>query len=98
MTPDDSLRLIYRAIDEIRDSAPDSPEIEKSPETRLFGDGGALDSLALVGLIVAVEELLYDELDLEVTLADEKAMSQRVSPFRSISTLAEYVAVRAADA
>ncbi|HEU4530369.1 MAG TPA: hypothetical protein VFR59_04255 [Steroidobacteraceae bacterium] len=60
--------------------------------TRLFGEGGLLDSMALVSLVIAVEQALEDKYSVAVALADEKALSQRSSPYRSIGTLAAYAA------
>jgi acyl carrier protein len=60
------------------------------PETRLFGEGGLFDSVGLVSLVVAVEEAIQDRMDASVSLADERAMSQKRSPYRTISSLAEY--------
>ena len=40
---------------------------------------------------MAVEQAVEDELGASVTLADEKAMSQSTSPFRTVGTLAAYV-------
>jgi acyl carrier protein len=59
-------------------------------ETPLFGQEGILDSVGLVTLIVAVEQAIEDTFGVSVSLADEKAMSQRHSPYRTIGTLAEY--------
>jgi acyl carrier protein len=59
-------------------------------ETSLFGRNGILDSLSLVSLIVGVEQGIEDELGVSVVLADEKAMSQKHSPYRTIGALAEY--------
>ncbi len=61
-------------------------------DTRLFGADGVLDSMGLVTLIVAVEQAIEDELDESVALADEKALSQARSPYRTVSTMAEYAA------
>lgn len=62
-------------------------------DTKLYsGLGGYLDSLALVNLIADLEEALSDELGIELTLADEKIMSQRTSPFKDVKTLASYIA------
>lgn len=60
-------------------------------ETRLIGQGAILDSLGLVSLIVEVEQRLSDELGINLILADERAMSQKRSPFRSIGALADYI-------
>lgn len=61
-------------------------------DTTLFGTDGLLDSMGLVALIVAVEQQLQDRYGRPVALADEKALSQRNSPYRSIRTLAAYAA------
>lgn len=61
-------------------------------DTVLFGKDGVLDSMGLVTLIVAVEQAVEDKYDKAAGLADEKAMSQARSPYRSVATLAEYVA------
>lgn len=59
-------------------------------DTILFGKDGVLDSMGLVTLIVAVEQALEDRYDKSAGLADEKAMSQARSPYRSVATLAEF--------
>lgn len=58
--------------------------------TSLFGKQGLFDSLGLVSLVVAVEEAIADKYGVTVSLADEKAMSQKHSPYRNILSLAEY--------
>jgi acyl carrier protein len=60
------------------------------PDTALFGRTGLFDSLGLVNLILAVEEAVLDEHGVSVALADERAMSQSRSPFRTVGSLAEY--------
>ena len=61
------------------------------PETRIFGRKGVLDSMGLVTLITDLEEKLEQEFGYSLILADDRAMSQEKSPFRSVSSLAEYV-------
>lgn len=63
-------------------------------DTPLFGETGLLDSVGLVSLVVAVEQALEDELGLSVGLADERALSQRSSPYRTVSSLADYAATQ----
>ena len=62
-----------------------------TPETLLFWKDGVLDSLELVKLISDLEENVYRKFGVQITLADEKTMSQRVSPFRTVQTLVEYI-------
>ncbi len=87
------IQVIFDAIDELNAQRPDETPLEKSAGTVLFGKSGSLDSLGLVNLIVAVEQGVEETFGASVTLADEKAMSQKNSPFRNVSSLAEYVDV-----
>ena len=50
-----------------------------------------MDSLGLVRLVMTVERQLEDDLGVPISLTDEKAMSQRNSPFRSVGALIAYV-------
>jgi len=70
---------------------PGQPSPEVKGETRLFGDNALLDSAALVSLLVEVEQQINDAVGTDIVLADDRAMSQKRSPFRNIGTLAEYV-------
>jgi acyl carrier protein len=58
--------------------------------TALFGAEGFLDSMALVSLVVALEQGIEEKFGVSVTLADAHAMSQERSPYRTIQALAEY--------
>lgn len=60
--------------------------------TRLFGDGGLLDSLALVSLVIAVEQGIEEKYGVRVEIADDKALSQKNSPYRTIGSLVAYAA------
>lgn len=81
--------LLYEAIKEF--NSENSYNLNQSLETVLFGEKSPLDSLGLVNFIVAVEEKIEDDLDLTLTLADEKAMSERNSPFRTIQAFRDYI-------
>lgn len=75
----------------------DLPDPAKAPaeyteETIIFGRDGLLDSIALVSFILDVEEAIRAKTGVSVTLADERAMSQTRSPFRRVSSLADYAA------
>ena len=56
----------------------------------LLGTDGLLDSLGLVSVILDVEQEIADRLGVHVTIADERAMSQKRSPFRTVGSLADY--------
>jgi len=68
-----------------------------SEHTILFGRDGLLDSIGLVSFILDVEENLRARFGISITLADERAMSQNRSPFRSVSSLVDYAVQVAAE-
>ena len=50
-----------------------------------------MNKLCLVSLITDIEERISDGFDVDIVLADEKAMSQRTSPFRNVKSLTIYI-------
>jgi len=87
----DLVALIIEMATEVLEAEGESPG-ELTEDTRLFGREGVFDSMGLVSLIVAVEQEIEDRHGRSVPLADEKALSQSSSPYRTIGTLAEYAA------
>ncbi len=59
--------------------------------TVLIGDQAVFDSLDLVTLIVDLEQRVADQYEIAVTLADDRAMSQKHSPFRTPQSLGDYI-------
>ena len=57
----------------------------------LIGREAVLDSLGLVTLIVDLEQRLEEEYSVALVLADERAMSQMSSPFRTQQSLTDYI-------
>jgi len=83
------VKIIYQSIEEVNElSGVDVPLKMKS---KLFGAESYYDSLDLVSLIIAVEEKLNIKYNTNITIADEKAISQKNSPFISVETLTEYL-------
>ncbi len=75
--------------------AADSPV---GPDTQLFGPSGVLDSLGLVSVVVELEQALTDRVGRNVSLMNDRAMSQTRSPFRTVRSLAEYATAQLPDA
>lgn len=63
----------------------------------LVGADAILDSLGVVSLIVEVEQRLEGRFNVSVTLANDKAMSQKNSPFRTVRVLTDHVLATAAE-
>ena len=90
MNQQDVFAAVLEAVTEFNEQLDAEHKLELSSETRLLGKNSKLDSFGLVNLIIGVEEKLYDKFDRSITLADERAMSQEHSPFRSVQSLADY--------
>ncbi len=60
-------------------------------ETPLLGEGSDLDSMAIVHLIVDLEGRLEETFQMNWILADERALSRKRSPFRSVGDLSEFI-------
>ena len=85
------IKAVFSTIDEINQLLPEEQGLKKAIDTILSGNSGTLDSIGLVNLIVATEQKIEEEFDLTIVLADERAMSQENSPFKTIGTLANYI-------
>lgn len=83
--------IIYRALSNVNAERGPHEQIALSPDTRLFGTDAVLDSLALVSVIVDVEEGVAAAAGRDVALADDRAMGQAVSPYSTVATLTAYI-------
>jgi acyl carrier protein len=77
-------------------SAPSPQELEE--DTVIFGREGFLDSLGLVTLVLSIEQQVNDEFGVTISIADDRAMSQKNSPFRTIGRLSDYVSMLVGEA
>lgn len=66
-------------------------DLSNIEDTRLFGGNSVIDSMALVSLIVEIEEAIETKIGKSIILADEKAMSRRTSPFSKVGYLVDYI-------
>lgn len=84
-------KIVMELVKELGESIK-SPEL-KNPDgnTELYGKQGLLDSVDIVHLVIDLEERILEEFNQEISIADEKAMSQKVSPFRNINSLISYL-------
>ena len=84
-------QIINDAVIEINSQLPQDKQLDKSKDTPLFGENANIDSLGFVNLLVNIEYNIEDEFNISITIANEQAMSQKNSPFKTIGTLTEYV-------
>ncbi|MDP2007022.1 MAG: hypothetical protein Q8K45_15200 [Rubrivivax sp.] len=85
------IEIIYRALRNLNEELEEDKRVALAVDTCLFGPDALLDSLSLVSVIVDVETAVADELGRTVSLTDDTAMNQEVSPFSNVTTLADYI-------
>jgi D-alanine--poly(phosphoribitol) ligase subunit 2 len=88
---DKALKIIFSALDLINAEKDSAVKLTMSEEAALMGAEANLDSFELVSLVLSVESKLGEDLGAGIILADEKAMSQRSSPFRTVGAMADYI-------
>jgi len=84
------VELLYAAVDDLNQQLRKDARLEKSPATILTGEGGRLDSLGLLNLLVFTEQRLETAFGVSVMLADDEAMAQDPSPFRNLDALTDH--------
>jgi acyl carrier protein len=92
-----TIELVKSAVKDLSDELGYESLREPSTDTVLFGGAEGIDSLSLVQIVAQVERLAEEEFAKRVVLADERAMSRRSSPFRTVGTLAELLEERLAE-
>lgn len=86
------ISIIGGALDYINSSSSQESFSDLPLEKSLFGsDDALLDSISLVILVVELEKQVEEHFDVAIIIADDKAMSQKNSPFKSIETLAAHL-------
>jgi len=88
-TKEEVIDVIFKSIEEF--SQQNDVQLEAKVDTILFGSQSQLDSMDVVHLLVSIEENINSKFDTSISIADERAMSQKNSPFKTVSTLSEYI-------
>ncbi len=91
MNKDEIHAIIFQALKNINDERNHDDQIDINHNTILFGVDSELDSLSLVSVIVDVEAAISTASGTEISLTDDRAMSQPVSPFADVKTLTTYI-------
>jgi acyl carrier protein len=91
LTRDQIETIIFGAIAALNAERDPDDQIPASPDTALFGVDAVLDSLSFVSLVTDVETSLNVDHGLDISLADDRAMSRPQSPYESVATLRDYI-------
>ena len=82
---------ILDSIKEYNEGLSKNDQISSDLGSSIYGGSSNLDSMGLVSFIVGLEQSIEDKFDQSISLADEKAMSQKSSPYQNINSLADYI-------
>ena len=93
----DAYEIVVASLREVFAQNGTPPPDSITEETVLVGSDPVLDSLGVVQLIVEVEQRVEQGHGILLTLANDKAMSQKNSPFRSVGVLADHVIATAQE-
>lgn len=85
------IQIIFEAVDEINQQLPVNQQVEKTTNAILMGEGGFLDSLALVNFSIAVESKIEGKFGVSLVLLNALSFSKEENPFRTIGNLANYI-------
>jgi acyl carrier protein len=94
----DAYEIVVASLKEVFEQVGTPPPDNIGEDTVLVGNDAVLDSLGVVQLIVEVEQRVEGGHGVSVTLANDKAMSARNSPFRTVGVLADHVIATAQEA
>ena len=90
-TRNDITNIVLETLHELGEDIQNADLSTADETTRLFGARSPLDSMNLVNFIADVEERLSDDFEIDITLANQSAMSRTHSPFRRVSSCIDYI-------
>lgn len=85
------LEIVVKSVESINLLLEHKIPIEKGYDCELYSINGVVDSLSLVTLIASIEEEIENQFSISIILANEKAMSQKRSPFANVHSLVNYI-------
>lgn len=85
------INIINDTIKNYNEDLNEGEKIKNDWDTSLYGENSNMDSMDLVSFVVALEQNLEEEFNRSISLADEKAMSQKSSPYKTLNNLLEYI-------
>lgn len=86
------MKCIKDALDEINSTRDDKIPTGDLKDLGLYGRDGVFSSLQVIHFLMIVEEKVAEKVGAKISILSEKALSRKVSPFRQVSTLVDFIA------
>lgn len=83
--------IIFDSIKNLNETLCNKIDLEKGAQAVLYGPQGVIDSIALISLIVDIEYVIEEKFGTPLTLASEKSISQKNSPFQTVHSLSLFI-------
>ncbi len=93
MTQEEIKQVVLSTFKQVIQDTEKTYEGTIDENTPIMGPDSPFDSVDLVTFIVAIEQVLEDDWNISVTLADDRAMSQEASPFKNIGSISSYIGI-----
>lgn len=87
------IKIVESSFKEVNKMMSEQVDLSDLMSITVYGNGGVFDSMGLVNFITIVEETIYDDLDIEISLLSEKALSMKQSPFSTVSNLIDFMLI-----
>jgi acyl carrier protein len=91
VSSDKALQWVYSAADAANRDLAEEDRISRSPDTRLRGEGSAIDSLTIINLLIELETIVEQETGKRISLMSAEAADAEKA-FATAQSLADYVA------
>ena len=91
------IEIIFSALRSLNEELPEDRRVPIAEDSLLFGTGGSLDSLSLVSVVIDVESSVCDKFNRSISLTDDAAMDQEISPFASVAAMTNYIVIQLAQ-
>ena len=84
--------IIFDSLKNLNEELLENNKREITIESPLSGIHGTFDSMALVNLILEVEDTINVKFNTNIMIVDEKALAKENSPFKTVAAFVNYVA------
>jgi hypothetical protein len=93
------VKLVHGVIDELNELLPEGEALRKEPGTVILGEGGGLDSMGTVNLVVALDNRLQETLGRPVNLTEDPRIFEKGGVLSTVGTMTDFLlaAARAAE-
>lgn len=91
---DKAWSILIEIIKEYNEGVEREDQLSLTKSTVLFGDASPVDSMSLVNIVLNYEDQLMDEFNSEISLSDDIALEQEISPYNTLGTLHNYAAAQ----